>query len=257
MGTIKSHGQTEVPGPQASPVSPRPVAPPDARATPRLAHYPQPGQKELAGGCGWGAHPAPPPHGTATRALHCPTSRPGLRRPRRAGAPGLPWLRDPGLGGRVINSPPRGPLAPRPRPPHWQLPPTPDPARPGPGAPTWPQFPARGRSEQAVRPGAGAGVGGWPIGVSQICRPRDLPEPSFSHPFFPRVQLWGRGGRVTLRPPESTSPARPAGAGLGSWGTERHPAPQRAQVGALRSPPAQVGGCEGGEAGAHCPPQLS
>lgn len=37
-----------------------------------------------------------------------PTSRPGRSRPRRAGAPGLPWLRDPGWAGCGINSRPRG-----------------------------------------------------------------------------------------------------------------------------------------------------
>lgn len=146
----------------------------------------------LAGGRG-AARPAPPPHRTATRALHGPTSRPGRRRPRRAGAPGWPWLRDPGLGGRVINSRPRRPLAPRPRPPHWQLPPTPDPARPGPGAPTWPQLPPAGGGSGPH--GRGRGVGGGRSASPKPPRPEIFPNLLSLHPFFPRVPVaGGRGG---------------------------------------------------------------
>lgn len=134
---IKSHsGRESQRGSRASPIS---------RGSSRRQWHTPAGPPPPAGRAVLaGARPASPPHRTATRALHGPTSRPGRRRPRRAGAPGWPWLRDPGLRGRVINSRARGPLAPRPRPPHWQLPPTPDPARPGPGAPTWPQLPPAG-----------------------------------------------------------------------------------------------------------------
>lgn len=80
-----------------------------------------------------------------------PTSRPGRSRPRRAGAPGWPWLRDPGWAAAVLIVGPAG----RPRPPA-ALPAAADTgsagsgrARPlGPGS-------GRGRRERASRPGGG------------------------------------------------------------------------------------------------------
>ena len=97
-----------------------------------------------------------------------PTSRPGRSRPRRAGAPGWPWLRDPGWAAAVLIVGPAG----RPRPPA-ALPAAADTgsADPGPGAPTWPGL--RGRRERASRPGGGE----WPplpgpalgVGVGGLC----------------------------------------------------------------------------------------
>lgn len=94
-----------------------------------------------------------------------PTSRPGRSRPRRAGAPGWPWLRYPAWAAAVLIVGPTG----RPRPPA-ALPAAADTgsAGPGPGAPTWPGLrpreegaglAARGRGE-AAPPGTSAGWGG-------------------------------------------------------------------------------------------------
>lgn len=208
------------------------------------------------------------------RALDGPTSRPGRCHSRRAGAPGWPWLRDPRLGGRVINSRHRRP--PAPRPPHCQLQPTPDPgpgrARPlGPGSCPREEGAgraARGRGEAAPPEtsldggGGGGGVGcRMVIGMSETSQPGDLPEPSFSTPFpYEDLGCGEQERRVSLQPQGSTFPTWPAGErgqSLGGGGrTRRDPAPlpiweRRRQLGTLRSPPVQGGGarphscCEG------------
>jgi hypothetical protein len=149
-----------------------------------LAHYSQTGKRKREWGKGTRPHPLA--KGAAMRALEGPTSRPGRRRPRCAGARGWPWLRDPGLGGRVINSPAGGRLLRRPRAPHCQLQPTPDPGRPGPGAPTWPGLPPAGGGSGPRGPGGGERVegavgGGLAMfpkpGSSRACLPSAFPSP--------------------------------------------------------------------------------
>lgn len=148
-GIIKSHGQTEVPGSRASPISLR-------RWLRRVPHPagplpPEPGERCWLS-MGEGTRPAPLTHmGDAGPGRSYLAAWAAPSPPRRGS--GLAIAARPGLAGRVINSRPRRPLAPRP--PHCQLPPTPDPGCPGPGAPIWPGLLPAGGGSVPRCPGGG------------------------------------------------------------------------------------------------------
>lgn len=206
----------------------------------------------------------PLPTGAATRALDCPTSRPGRCRSRHAGAPGWPWLRDPGLGGGVINRRPRRPSAPRP--PHCQLQQTPDPgprqARPL-GRGSYPREEGAGRAargrREAAPPGTdlGVGGGGWLSASPKLASPEIFPNLLSLHHSLPRVPVTGgrRGGRL-CSPRRALALLGWRGRGGRVWGEDlEEPSTLvwecRPQLDTLRSPPAPEGGtwprscCEG------------
>lgn len=196
----QTNGGARTPGRPDSPMSP-----PEAAPVPHASWTTTPKQAKDARGRGE-REPVQQhslPRGAATRARHGPTSRPGRRRPRRAGAPGWPWLRDPGLAAALLIAGPAGPSLRRPHPPHCQLQPTPDPGRP-----------RAGRAHLAGDPAGGGGSGRAGLGAGRVCPSRtslrrewelgrgvafpNLPAPWSSRTFSPPFLSWGPvagGGR--------------------------------------------------------------